>query len=156
NALDPARLDPQNPPPSPWTLQATYPQFFADLSEWFRWNDYDLRALMSAIVKSNAYQLSSSYPGEWKPEYVPFYARHYIRRLDAEEIHDAVVKATGIQPIYSLGVQGGTSSLPSVNWAMQLPDTGDVTIQGNAAADAIRFLDAFGRGDRDLTPRSSG
>ena len=61
-------------------------------------NNYDLRYLIGLIAKSSAYQLSSKYPGEWKLEYVPYYARKYARRLDAEEIHDAIVKATG-QPI---------------------------------------------------------
>jgi hypothetical protein len=65
------------------------------LSQWFRDNGYDLRRLMSLITKSNAYQLSSRYSGEWKAEYVPYYARKFARRLDAEEIHDSIVKAAG-------------------------------------------------------------
>ena len=53
---------------------------------------------LATIAKSSAYQLSSRYPGEWKLDYVPYYARKYARRLDAEEIHDAIVKATNMPP----------------------------------------------------------
>ena len=74
---------------------------------------------MSLIAKSNAYQLSSTYPGTWDVSYVPYYARRYVRRLDAEELHDAIAKATGIPGNYTL--QG--SALPPVQWAMQFPDT---------------------------------
>jgi hypothetical protein len=95
NSFDLARLDPQNPPPAPWTLQPTNPELLEALSQWFRDNGYDLRRLMALITKSHAYQLSSHYPGEWKPEYAPYYARKFARRLDAEEIHDAVIHAAG-------------------------------------------------------------
>src|SRR5262245_59424413 len=144
NTFDPARLDPNNPPPAPWTLQPTNPELLQTLAEWFQANHHDLRALMSLIAKSNAYQLSSTYPGTWDIRYVPYYARRYVRRLDAEELHDAIAKATGIPGNYT--IQG--SALPPVQWAMQFPDTRE---GGPVAA----FLNAFGRGDRDTMPRRS-
>src|SRR5262245_12942574 len=119
NTFDVARLDPNNPPPAPWTLQPTNPELLQILAEWFQANHHDLRALMSLIAKSNAYQLSSTYPGTWDIRYVPYYARRYVRRLDAEEVHDAIAKATGIPGNYT--IQG--SALPPVQWAMQFPDT---------------------------------
>jgi len=151
NGFDPARLDPQNPPAAPWTLQPTNPELLEALSQSFRDNGYNLRQLMSLIVKSNAYQLSSQYPGEWKPEYVPYYARKFARRLDAEEIHDAVVKAAGVMPTYTLDYNGSTYPLPPVNWAMELPDTSEPRSNGTT----VGFLNAFGRGDRDQTRRDS-
>jgi hypothetical protein len=144
NTFDLARLDPNNPPPAPWTLQPTNPELLQTLAEWLQANHYDLRALMSLIAKSNAYQLSSTYPGTWDIRYVPYYARRYVRRLDAEELHDAIAKATGIPGNYT--IQG--SALPPVQWAMQFPDTRE---GGPVAA----FLNAFGRGDRDTMPRRS-
>ncbi len=150
NAFDPARLDPNNPPAEPWTLQPTNPELLAALSQWFRDNNYDLRALIALIAKSNAYQLSSQYPGEWKAEYVPYYARKFARRLDAEEIHDAIVKAAGVPVTYSLDYNGSTYPLPPVNWAMQLPDT--IEPRGTTTA---QFLNGFGRGDRDQSVRDS-
>src|SRR5438552_2815412 len=101
NTFDLARLDPNNPPPAPWMLQPTNPQLLQTLAEWFQANRYDLRALMSLIAKSNAYQLSATYPGTWNISYVPYYARRYVRRLDAEEVHDAITKATGIAGSYT-------------------------------------------------------
>ena len=147
NTFDLARLDPDNPPPAPWTLQPTNPQLLEALAEWFQANHYDLRALMSLIAKSNAYQLSATYPGTWDVSYVPYYARRYVRRLDAEEVHDAIAKATDIPGNYTL--QG--SALPPVQWAMQFPDTKEPRSNSTVAA----FLNAFGRGDRDTNPRRS-
>ena len=146
NAFDPARLDPNNPPPEPWTLQPTNPELLDAMARWFQQNRYDLRALMALIAKSNAYQLSASYPGTWSVNYVPYYARKYPRRLDAEEIHDAVAKATGILGAYTLV----GSDLAPVQWAMQLPDTREPRNNG-----AATFMNSFGRGDRDTTFRRS-
>ncbi len=150
NAFDPARLDPENPPPAPWTLQPTNPELLNALGQWFSDNGYDLRALISLIAKSNAYQLSCVYPGAWKADYVPYYARHYPRRLDAEELHDAIVKATGIVPSYVMDYTNSLNPLPPVSWAMQFPDPREP--RSNNAV--LQFLNAFGRGDRDLVPRS--
>jgi hypothetical protein len=146
NGFDPARVDPNNPPALPWTLQPTNPRLLDVMARDFQNNRYDLRRLIGTIVKSSAYQLSSTYNGEWHPSYVPYYARKYVRRLDAEEIHDAIVKATGIAPSYTFNTP---STLPAVQWAMQLPDTREPTTNNAVAT----FLNAFGRGDRDVNPR---
>jgi hypothetical protein len=151
NGFDLARLDPRNPPPAPWTLQPTNPELLQELSQWFRDNGYDLRKLIATIVKSNAYQLSSDYPGTWKPEYVPYYARKFARRLDAEEIHDSIVKVAGVVPTYSLDYNASEYPLPPVNWAMELPDTTEPRSNGAVA----QFLNSFGRGDRDQTRRDT-
>src|SRR6185436_20514730 len=118
NGFDLARLDPIHYPPDTWSLQPTNAQLLESMAQWFQQNNYDLRALISLIAKSNAYQLSSSYPGTWDVSYVPYYARKYVRRLDAEEIHDAIAKATGVPGNYTLA----GSDLPPVQWAMQLPE----------------------------------
>jgi hypothetical protein len=148
NTFDLARLDPSNPPPAPWTLQPTNPALLNALATWFQSNHYDLRALITLIAKSNAYQLSSVYPGTWDVGYVPYYARKFVRRLDAEELHDAITRATGVIPTYTLN----GSSLPPVQWAMQFPDTKEPLSNGTVA----QFLTSFGRGDRDTSPRRSG
>src|SRR5262245_6185938 len=147
NGFDLARLDPNNPPPTPWTLQPANPALLDTLARWFQGNNFDLRALMALITKSNAYQLSSVYPGNWDVSYVPYYARKYVRRLDAEEIHDAIQKATGLGSNYTLT----GSTLPAVQWAMQFPDTREPRSNGGV----VQFLNSFGRGDRDTTFRRS-
>ena len=151
NGFDPARLDPDNPPSAPWTLQPNNPELLRALSRWLHDNGFDLRQLIGLIAKSNAYQLSSSYPDTWSPAYVPYYARKFARRLEAEEIHDAVVKATGVMPRYTLDYVGSTSPLSPVNWAMQFPDTREPRSNGQV----VQFLNAFGRGDRDQNLRNS-
>jgi len=147
NLFDMARLDPDNPPPAGWDLQPTNPRLLNELSLWFRDSaGFNVRALISAIAKSNAYQLSATYPGTWKLEYVPYYARRYARRLGAEEIHDAIQTATGIVNTYTFAAP---STLPAVQWAMQMPEPREPRSNGAA----LTFMSAFGRGDRDLNPR---
>ncbi|MBI4469005.1 MAG: DUF1549 domain-containing protein, partial [Acidobacteria bacterium] len=89
NGFDPARLDPNAPPPAPWTLQPANAELLQSLGQEFARQGYDIQKLLALITKSNSYQLSAKYPETWKLEYVPYYARKYVRRLDAEEIHDA-------------------------------------------------------------------
>jgi hypothetical protein len=159
NTFDPARLDPAAKLPDGWTLQPANAELLEALANAFRSGSHDLRQLIGLIAKSSAYQLSSKYPGQWKLEYVPYYARKYARRLDAEEVHDAIVKATGIPVIstyrdgsgqnatttgYVITDQAGQYAR-SVQWAMQLPDT----TGGNAG-----FLNSFLRGNRDTNLRS--
>jgi hypothetical protein len=151
NAFDLSRLDPQNPPPAPWKLQPTNPELLNAMALWFQQSGYNLRLLMMTITKSNAYQLSSSYPGEWKLEYVPYYARKYVRRLRAEEIHDAIVLVTGILPSYTMDYQGSLYPLPPVSWAMKFRDTTEPRSNNTVA----QFLNAFGRGNRDGSQRDS-
>ncbi|HEV8431818.1 MAG TPA: DUF1549 domain-containing protein [Thermoanaerobaculia bacterium] len=125
------------------TLQPTHPQLLTKLAQAFIAGNYDLRGLIRTIVVSNAYQLSSRYTaGAWNEAWAPYYARHYPRRLMAEEIFDAIVSATGVGA--TLGVSGGGS----VPRAMLLPDP----TEGGTFAD---LLDHFERGNRDDDPRSS-
>ncbi len=143
--MDPARLDPANPPPAPWDLQAANPELLERLAQEAVRVDFQLKDFMRLLVQSSAYQLSSRYDAAWNIDSIPLFARHYPRRLDAEEIHDAVVKATGIPGNYN--VNG--SAAPLVQWAMQLPDP--LAPAGGGA----NILNAFLRGNRDSAQRSS-
>ncbi len=149
NAFDPDRLDPNAQLPQGWSLQPANAELLEALANDFIKNNHNLRALIATIVKSNAYQLSSQYPGSWSLALVPYYARKYVRRMDAEEIHDAILKASGIGATYQLRDTLGNNSF-AVNWAMQLPDTSEP--RGNNQA--LSFLGSFIRGDRDVKPRS--
>jgi hypothetical protein len=159
-AFDPARLDPNAQMPSGWELQPANPELLETLAQNFRQSGYNLRSLISTIVNSSAYQLSSQYGGEWKLEYVPYFARKYVRRLDAEEIHDAILKATGIMPMMGFAGQpakegyvitdDANNEIRRVTWAMQMPEP--VEPRSNGAARA--FLDSFLRGDRDQKLRT--
>jgi hypothetical protein len=161
STFDLARLDPNVQMPEGWTLQPANAQLLEALAQDFKQKGFDLRQLIATIVKSSAYQLSSQYPGEWKLDYVPYFARKYTRRLSAEEIHDAIIKATGIMPAMSFNggsVQPGYVLTDDTNaersrvlWAMQLPEPVEPRTNGGARA----FLDSFLRGDRDQKLRTS-
>jgi hypothetical protein len=149
NTFDPARLDPNAQLPDGWTLQPANADLLDTLAHDFVKNNFNLRTLIATIAKSSAYQLSSQYPGNWSLALVPYYARKYVRRLDAEEVHDSIIKATGISVTYQLRDTLGNNTF-TVNWAMQLPDTLEPRTNGQAA----NFLNSFIRGDRDVKPRS--
>lgn len=149
NAFDPARLDPAATLPAGWALQPANAELLNRLADEFISQNYDLRKLIALIAKSNTYQLSSQYPGTWSLTLVPYYARKYIRRLDAEEVHDAILKATNFTATYQMRDTLNNNTF-TVNWAMQLPDTNEPRTNPGVA----NFLNLFIRGDRDVKPRS--
>lgn len=125
--------------------QATNPKLLDDLKQSFISSKYDFRALLRTITVSSAYQLSSRYtPGAWNEAWTPYYARHYPHRLSSEMLLDAIAKSTNVFP--SMNVNG----IGTVNRAMLLPDT---TEQARNAFG--RFMDEFGRGNRDDVMRSN-
>ena len=139
DSLDPDRLDPANLPQAPLALQATHPELLLQLAAELKTRNYDLREFLRLLVESNAYQLSSRYDAEWKVDYLPLHARHYPRRLEGEEIHDAIVKATGIEVPYKV------ESLDPSPWAIQMPDPTEPRVNGSA----VNFMRYFYRGNRD-------
>jgi len=128
------RQDPKNPPPPPWTIQPSHPELLEALAKDFHKHHYDLRHLMRTICRSKAYQLSSRFDGEYKPAYDRYYARKLVRRLSAEEIYDAVAKATNV---FGHGVE----------YIMDQTGTPDVEL--------TRFLDFFGRSNRSTKQAST-
>jgi hypothetical protein len=149
NTFDLARLSASASLPGGWSVQPANPELLESLAQDFKRNNFDIRKLIATIVKSSAYQLSTQYPGNWNLSLVPYYARKYVRRMDAEEIHDAILKATGIGVTYQMRDTLGQNTY-TVNWAMQLPDPVEPRTNGAAAA----FLNSFLRGDRDVKLRS--
>ena len=154
--FDPARLDGDNPPPAPWEVQPSHPKLLEFLTQGFIENGFKLKWLMKQITSSATYQLSSRYEGTWSPAYEPFFARFQVRRLRAEEIHDALLTSSGVPVPYIVSPTFGVKF-----FAMEFPDVQDVPLRlrrgdqlTEFAAIATRFLDDFLRGDRDETPRS--
>ena len=99
------------------------------------------------MAQSNAYQFSSRYDGDWSSDYMPLFARHYPRRMEGEEVHDAIAKATGVLGGYTVQYPEGNRS----TWAMQMPDP--VEPRGNEG-NANVFMSTFLRGNRDNLQRS--
>jgi len=107
---------------------------------------YNLREVLRTIALSNTYQLSARYtPGGWSENWVAYFARRYPRRMHAEVMFDAIVTATNVPQTFP--VQG----LAAVPKALQLPDP----YEGGRRTAAGRFLDAFGRGNRDDVVRTN-
>ena len=158
--FDPARLDPDNPPPDPWTLQPTNARLLNSLAQWFIDSGYDVKSLMRLITNSDTYQLASDYNGTWDPSWDKYFGRKFARRLWSEEVHDSVVTAIGTLPAYTVPgftndstVYGANSpGFGKISYAMQAPDVVNMPDGGGAVS---QFLDPFLRGNRDDQPRKS-
>jgi len=158
DTFDLDRLDPNNPPPAPWTIQPSNPKLLDALARHFIASGYNIKSLLREITNSQTYQFSSRYSGNWNPTWESYFARHFVRRLWAEELHDSVVIASGIVPSYNVSGFSNASTYYGVNspgfgpvsYAMQLPD---VKVMPDGGGDVSQFLDTFLRGDRDLTAR---
>lgn len=131
--------------PARYSTQASHPELLDALALDFKENGYNLRHLIRRIVTSSAYQLSVRYPGTWREGYRRLFARKLVRPLEAEEIHDSIIQATGMRTLYF--IDGFNNP---VTWASQLPDTNEP----RRSADATNFLNVFGRGNRVDSLRS--
>lgn len=141
--FDLARQDPDNPPPAPWTIQPTHPELLDALGKDFAESGFSLRAIIRRIAKSSAYQLSSRFPGQWRPEYARYFARRNARRLSAAQLHDSLCQATGVFP--EIPIMGTDLK---VKYVMQT--RGPYDLQGELKV----FLAAFGRSNRDVADKS--
>jgi hypothetical protein len=163
-AFDFARLDTDNPPPDPWTIQPSHPELLAALADEFRTSGYDLRHMVELILKSSAYQLSARFSGVWQESYAKYFARHFVKRLQAEQLHDSIVAATGVPNPYNVNLS--TVDVPDNtvrrDWAVQLPSPSDPVVRPPGAIqnenelreeEGRQFLNQFERGDRMATIR---
>jgi len=96
DGFDLMRLDPKNPPPAPWTIQPSNPELLQALAEDFRDHNFSVHRVIKNIMKSNAYQLSSSFGPAWKDSYIPYHARRFARALSGPEAADIVAQATAV------------------------------------------------------------
>jgi len=96
DGFDLKRLDPKNPPPAPWTIQPNNPELLQALAEDFRDHNFSIHRVIKTIMKSNAYQLSTRFDGEWKGGYIPYYARRFARVLTGPEAVDIMAEATAV------------------------------------------------------------
>lgn len=144
DAFDLARQDPANPPAAPWTVQPSHPELLNDLAREFQSSGYDLKHMISLILKSNTYQLSARFDGVWDDRYARYFARHMARRLSAEQMHDSIGMATQLPGNYT--VEGMSAPVP---WAVQLPDPTEPRSNGAV----VGLLNIFQRGDRNISER---
>jgi O6-methylguanine-DNA--protein-cysteine methyltransferase len=163
NTFDLARISPNAQMPDGWTLQPANAQLLQALSDDFAANGFNFRRTVELVVKSNAYQLSSAYPGEWNIGFVPYYARKFVRRLEGEEIHDSLVMVTNIPPTmadpdngnrvrvgYRMLTDDNVTTGSWIEWAGQMPEPAEPRSNGNRV-----FVQSFLTGDRDQKFRSA-
>jgi uncharacterized protein DUF1549/uncharacterized protein DUF1553 len=151
DSFDMARQDPKKPPAAPWTVQPANPQLLDALAQEFARGGYSLKRLMRAITQSSAYQLSSRFDGEWKDRYTPYFVRHYVRRLTAEQAHDAISQATGVYGKYSRRDMVYGTELPPLRFCTEAPTPEEIN-DGEAKA----FLRTFGQANREQFDRRPG
>ena len=151
-SFDPARIDPKNPPPAPWTLQPSHPELLEALAQYFRENNYSIRSVLKLIAKSNAYRLSSQFPGEWKASYAPYFARKFVRRLKAEEIYDSLVTATNL--FTDVPIRGTDVKIRFAAEAYS-PDEFIRGVNDPALKEIHFFLESFGQTNRQSSERSN-
>lgn len=148
DGFDFARMDPESLPAG-WDLQPTHPELLEELARDFIDSGYDLQHLHKRIAKSAAYQLSAGFPAEWKPEYARYFARKFIRRLTAEQVYDAIVKATDLQVPIRIPLTDTT-----VEYLVQTRGPGDLrrsaTLDPQAREDLQFFTETFGQANREF------
>jgi hypothetical protein len=145
DGFDLARLDPDNPPPAPWTVQPTNPWLLEAMARDFQANGYRLHHLIKSIMKSSAYQLSAHFPAEWKDAYAPYYARHYARVLTGAEVADTVAQVTGVPYNFTWAGEGmkrvkQLSSPIEVNPPQRVGGVNDLGGEGTVEGNSIRAL----------------
>ncbi len=124
--------------PEGWTVQPKDPELLDELAKDFQRHDFSIKHVLRRIMNSSAYQLSSKFDGEWKPEYGDYFARKYVRLLGPTQLHDAIVTATAKPGAYDTGVE--------VEMAMELLDP------AQAPRAVSEFMRAFGQQIRDDFP----
>ena len=83
--------------------QPSNPELMEAMAKDFAAKGFRLKHTIRTILQSSAYQLSSSYPGTWKDDLIPYYPRHFARVLTGPEVVDAVSVVTGVPLTFTLG-----------------------------------------------------
>ncbi len=136
--FDLARQDPKRLPAG-WQVQPSHPELLEVLAKDFRSGRYSIRHLLATICRSNAYQLSARFDGEWKEAYTKYYGRKFVRMLAAEELHDAIALATNRPGSFTFGGE-------KVGMSMQLSGP-------SGGGDVKYFMQTFGQSNRNNPPR---
>jgi len=130
--------------------QATHPELLDALAEYFRANGHSLQKLHKLIAKSSAYRLSSRFAGEWKESYARYFARRFVRRLTAEQVHDSIVHATGLYT--DIPVRGTDFR---ARYATETRSPEDFKGRYPGLKDINFFLESFGQTNREYAERTN-
>jgi hypothetical protein len=124
---------------------ATHEELLSAAAQFLVEQDFDLKALMRAILQSQSYQRSSQPLPDNEAE-TQFYSRYYPRRQMAEVLLDSISQVAGVptefkEIAYSGADRQKTDFYPKGTRAIQLYD----------AAVNSQFLRTFGRNQRLIT-----
>ena len=132
-----------------WAVQPTHPGLLEELTDDFIESGYDLQHLHKRIVSSAAYQLSTAFPALWNPDYARYFARKFMRRLTAEQVYDAAVKATNLQVPIQIPLTDR-----QVDHMVQMRGPADLrrsrTLGPQLKQDLQFFMEAFGQANREF------
>lgn len=151
DAFDLARQDPKAQLPAPWTCQPTNTDLLDALARDFAAHRFSLKYLMRTISRSNAYQLSSRFDGDWKEGYTPYFARHFVRQLTAEQMHDAISQATLVFGNYKRRDWTYETPIASARFWTEAASPEDIN-----NGEAKNFLRTFGQANREQFDRQPG
>ncbi len=151
DSFDMARLDPKATLPANWTCQPTDADLLNALAADFVQHKFNLKTLMRTIARSSAYQLSARFDGAWKESYTPYFARHFVKQLTAEQLHDAICQATNVFGNYARKDWTYDTPLPPVKYWTET--TGP---EGVGSSEAKTFLRTFGQSNREQFDRQPG
>ena len=148
DGFDFTRMDPKNLAGG-WDIQPTHPELLEDLAQDFIDSGYNLQHLQKRIVNSSAYQLSASFPAEWKPGYARYFARKFLTRLSAEQVYDAIVKATNLHIPIQIPLTD-----KKVDYMVQMRGPSDlwrsVSVGPQLRQDLRFFAESFGQANREF------
>jgi hypothetical protein len=150
DGFDMARQDPASPPPAPWTVQPTDAALLDAVARDFAEHGFSLKHLMRTIARSSAYQLSTRFEGEWQERYTPYFARRYVQRLSAEQLHDAISQATGVFGNYERRDLVYSTPLAPVRFWTEASTPEEIN-----SREAKSFLEAFGLANREQFDRQA-
>jgi hypothetical protein len=126
------------------TNPASNEQLLSATGDYLVQHHFDLKSLMRAILRSEAYQRSSQ-PLPENAADTRFYSRYYPRRLSAEVLLDAYSEVTRVPSEFVTDLRNQNRGLgdkyPLGYRALQLPDTKTASF----------FLKTFGRPEREKT-----
>lgn len=151
DSFDLARQDPQAQLPAPWACQPSNFALLDALARDFAAHKFSLKYLMRTLARSQAYQLSARFEGEWKEAYTPYFARHYVRQLTAEQMHDALTQATQIYGDYKRRDWLYETPIAPARFWTEAASPEDI---GNGEAKS--FLRTFGQANREQFDRQPG
>ena len=115
------------------------------LSEYLVENEFDLKALMRAILQSETYQRSGEVLSENRDD-TKYYSRYYPRRLMAEVLYDGIVQATEVTTDFNNIVLRDGSTTKT-----EFYESGTRALQLYDSAVKSYFLKTFGRNEREIT-----